>query len=130
MNIGEAANRSGVSAKMIRHYEALGLVRPERQANNYRAYTERTLSVLGFIRHARELAFPLSEVRSILALWSDDQKAPEELRNRAMGHVEALEQKAHSMKAMAQALRDLADTVDSHEKPEVPRFEAASSTLT
>ena len=110
---------------MIRHYEAIGLVRPERQANKYRAYTERTLSVLSFIRHARELAFPLSEVRSILALWGDHQKAPEELRNSAMGHVKALEQKARSMQAMAQALRDLADTVDSHEKPEVPRFEAA-----
>jgi DNA-binding transcriptional MerR regulator len=125
MNIGEASYRSGVSAKMIRHYETLGLVRPERQANNYRAYTQRTVSVLSFIRHARELAFPLSEVRSILALWGDHQKAPEELRNSAMGHVKALEQKAHAMQAMAQALRDLADTVDSHEKPEVPRFEVA-----
>ena len=125
MNIGEASYRSGVSAKMIRHYEVLGLVQPERQANNYRAYTQRTVSILSFIRHARELAFPLAEVRSILALWSDGQKAPEELRSRAMGHVEALEHKAHSMQAMAQALRDLADTVDSREKPEVPRFEAA-----
>jgi DNA-binding transcriptional MerR regulator len=125
MNIGEASYRSGVSVKMIRHYEALGLVRPERRANNYRAYTQRTVSILSFIRHTRELAFPLSEVRSILALWVDDQKAPEELRNRAMGHVKALEQKAQSMQAMAQALRDLADTVDSHEKPEAPRFEAA-----
>ena len=125
MNIGEAANRSGVSAKMIRHYEVRGLVRPERRANNYRAYTQRTVSILGFIRHARELAFPLSEVRRILALWDDHQKAPEELRNIAMGHVKALEHKAHSMQAMAQALRDLADTVASPEKPEVPRFEAA-----
>lgn len=125
MNIGEAANRSGVSAKMIRHYEALGLVCPERRANNYRAYTERTVSFLGFIRHARELAVPLSEVRSIVALWGDHEKAPEELRISAMGHVKALEHKAHSMQAMAQALRDLADTVDSHEKPEVPRFKAA-----
>ena len=87
--------------------------------------TERTVSILSFIRHARELAFPLSEVGSILALWGDHQKAPEELRNSAMGHVKALEQKAHAMQAMAQALRDLADTVDSHEKPEVPRFEVA-----
>jgi DNA-binding transcriptional MerR regulator len=125
MNIGEAANQIGLSAKMIRHYEALGLVRPERRANNYRAYTPRTVSILSFIRHARELPFPLSEVRSILALWGDHQKPPEELRNIGMEHVKALEHKAHSMQAMAQALRDLADTVSSHEKPEVPRFESA-----
>ncbi|WP_207538592.1 MerR family transcriptional regulator [Sabulicella rubraurantiaca] len=125
MNIGEASNQSGVSAKMIRHYESLGLVRPERRANNYRAYTEKTVSILRFIRHARDLAFPLADVKSILALWSDNQKAPEELRAVAMGHVEALEEKAHSMQAMAQALRHLADTIDSQEKPEAPRFEAA-----
>ncbi|MCW8085610.1 MerR family transcriptional regulator [Sabulicella glaciei] len=125
MNIGEAASRSGVSAKMIRHYESLGLIRPERRSNNYRSYTDQTISLLRFIRHARDLAFPLAEVKSILALWGDDKKGPEELRSSAMGHVEALEEKAHSMRAMAQALRDLADTIDSREKPEAPRFEAA-----
>lgn len=124
MNIGEAAERSGVSAKMIRHYEMVGLIRADRRPNNYRAYTDKIVSTLRFIRHARELNFPLSEVRDILALWEDDQKAPDELRADAMAHVDALEEKARSMRAMAQALRDLAETEDE-EKPEAPRFEPA-----
>ncbi|WP_207539508.1 MerR family transcriptional regulator [Sabulicella rubraurantiaca] len=125
MNIGEAANRSGVSAKMIRHYETLGLVRPERLANNYRSYSEKTVSILRFIRHTRELNFPLAEVKTILALWEDDRKAPEEVRSTALRQVAALEEKAQSVQAMAKALRDLADTIESQGKPEAPRFEGA-----
>ena len=77
MTIGQASRASGVSEKMIRHYEAIGLLKPRRAENGYRAYDEADLRVLRFIRHARELAFPLEEVRRLLALWRD--------RNRATG---------------------------------------------
>ncbi|MCW8088417.1 MerR family DNA-binding protein [Sabulicella glaciei] len=119
------AEGSGVSAKLIGHYKANGLVRPERKSNKYRAYTDKRVSVLRFIRHARELNFLLAEVRNILALWSDDQKAPEEPRASALRHVGALEEKARSMQAVAKALRDLTITIETEEKSEVPRFEAA-----
>ncbi|MCW8088494.1 MerR family DNA-binding transcriptional regulator [Sabulicella glaciei] len=58
MNISEAAKRSGVTAKMIRHYEAIGLISSDRKANNFRTYTDKTISILRFIRHARELNLP------------------------------------------------------------------------
>ena len=75
MNIGEAAAASGLSAKAIRRYEEAGLIRPRRLANGYRSYNERDVAALRFARHARELAFPLVEVKRLLALWSDDSRA-------------------------------------------------------
>ncbi|MCW8087924.1 MerR family transcriptional regulator [Sabulicella glaciei] len=120
MKIGEAARRSEVNAKMIRHYEAIGLVRPRRHANNYRVYTEQTVATLRFIRHARDLAMPLAEVKALLSLW-DGRATPEKVRAQAEAEVRRLEGKAASLRAMAAALRDLADTVEE-DRPHVPRF--------
>jgi MerR family transcriptional regulator, copper efflux regulator len=120
MNIGQAASASGVSAKMIRHYEGLGLIAPLRQANNYRAYTPQNVAVLRFIRHARDLAFPLAEVRRLLALWQDDGRQSAEVRRIALHHVEALEEKARSLKAVADSLRHLAESCHGDARPECP----------
>jgi MerR family copper efflux transcriptional regulator len=123
MNIGEAAAASGVSAKMIRHYETLDLIQPERQANNYRSYTERDVAVLRFIRHARELAFPLSEVKRLLGLWQDSSRKSAEVQRIAMSHVEALEEKARSIQAVAASLRHLARSCAGDHRPECPIIE-------
>lgn len=123
MNIGEAAAASGVSAKMIRHYETLGLIQPQRRKNNYRSYTEQNVAVLRFIRHARDLAFPLSEVKRLLALWRDDTRQSAEVRRIALGHVEALEEKARSLRAVADSLRHLAQSCQGDERPEWPILE-------
>jgi Cu(I)-responsive transcriptional regulator len=120
MNIGEAAAQSGVSAKMIRHYETLGLVRPIRRANNYRAYTAQNVAVLRFIRHARDLAFPLAEVKQLLALWQDEHRESAEVQRIALAHVEALEEKARSMQAVATSLRHLAEHCGGNGRPECP----------
>ncbi|WP_207537340.1 MerR family transcriptional regulator [Sabulicella rubraurantiaca] len=120
MNIGEAAAQSGVSAKMIRHYETLGLVKPVRRANNYRSYTPQNVAVLRFIRHARDLAFPLAEVKQLLALWQDEGRDSAEVRRIALSHVEALEEKARSMQAVAASLRHLADHAAGDGRPECP----------
>ena len=120
MNIGEAAAQSGVSAKMIRHYETLGLVRPIRRANNYRAYTPQNVAVLRFIRHARDLAFPLAEVKQLLALWQDEHRESAEVQRIALAHVEALEEKARSMQAVATSLRHLAEHCGGNGRPECP----------
>jgi MerR family transcriptional regulator, copper efflux regulator len=123
MNIGEAAAASGVSAKMIRHYETLGLVRPERRVNNYRSYTGQDVAVLRFIRHARELAFPLSEVKRLLALWQDSDRKSAEVQRIALSHVEALEEKARSLQAVAASLRHLARSCQGNTRPECPIIE-------
>ncbi|MBX9752620.1 MAG: MerR family transcriptional regulator [Roseococcus sp.] len=120
MNIGEAAAASGVSAKMIRHYETLGLITPLRQANNYRSYTEQNVAVLRFIRHARDLAFPLSEVKRLLALWKNDGRQSAEVRRIALSHVDALEEKARSLRAVADSLRHLAQSCQGNARPECP----------
>ena len=120
MTIGEAARLSGVSEKMIRHYEAIGLLRPARQANGYRSYGEADIAVLRFIRHARDLAFPLAEVRRLLALWRDAGRTSAEVRRIALDHVQALEAKARSLEAIAASLRHLAAHCHGDDRPDCP----------
>jgi Cu(I)-responsive transcriptional regulator len=120
MNIGQAAAASGVSAKMIRHYETLGLVRPVRRPNGYRAYTDQHVGILRFIRHARELAFPLAEVKRLLALWQDRTRASSDVRRIALEHVAALDAKAESIRAVADSLRHLATHCTGDNRPECP----------
>ncbi|HWL79496.1 MAG TPA: Cu(I)-responsive transcriptional regulator [Roseomonas sp.] len=120
MNIGEAARLSGVSAKMIRHYETQGLVTPQRLPNGYRDYAEADLAVLRFIRHARALAFPLEDVRKLLALWRDRNRASADVRQIALAHVAALESKAQAMQAMAASLRHLAAHCHGDARPDCP----------
>lgn len=123
MAIGEAAAASGVSAKMIRHYEAIGLLTPRRAGNGYRAYDAADVQVLRFIRHARDLAFPLEEVRRLLALWRDRNRASAEVKRLALAHVAALEEKAESLRAMAASLRHLAAHCHGDARPDCPILE-------
>jgi Cu(I)-responsive transcriptional regulator len=123
MIIGEAARRSGLSAKMIRHYEAEGLLQSRRLPNGYRDYAEADVAVLRFIRHARALAFPLQDVRRLLALWRDRNRASGDVRRIALDHVAALEAKAASMHAMAESLRHLAQHCHGDNRPDCPILE-------
>jgi Cu(I)-responsive transcriptional regulator len=123
VNIGEAAGASGVTAKMIRHYEAIGLFSTGRNANGYRVYDERDVAVLRFIRHARDLGFPLEDVRRLLALWHDRHRASAEVRKLALAHVEALEDKARSLDAMAASLRHLVANCHGDGRPDCPILE-------
>jgi Cu(I)-responsive transcriptional regulator len=120
MNIGEAAARSGVSAKMIRHYESIGLVSASRRPNGYRSYAPQDVAVLRFIRHARDLAFPLEEIRHLLALWRDRSRASAEVKQMALDHVAALEAKAAALQAVAESLRHLAQHCQGDDRPECP----------
>ena len=120
MTIGEAAARSGVSAKMIRHYESIGLIEAERRANGYRSYGPQDVAVLRFIRHARDLAFPLEDVRKLLALWRDRSRASAEVKRLALAHVEALEAKAAALNTRAGSLRHLANHCSGDERPDCP----------
>ena len=121
MNIGDASRASGVSAKMIRHYEGIGLVPPaDRRDSGYRDYGPGDLHRLGFIRHARDLGFSLDRIRVLLGLWSDPARSNAEVKAIASAHVTELEQRARQLKEMADALRSLADACDGDGRPDCP----------
>ena len=121
MNIGEAAKASGLSAKMIRYYESIGLL-PEaaRSLSGYRRYGDGEVHTLRFIRHARDLGFPLEDVRRLLALWQDRDRASAEVKRLALAHVAALETKAESLRRMAASLRHLAAHCHGDARPDCP----------
>jgi len=121
MNIGQAAQASGVSAKMIRYYESIGLVpAPGRRESGYRDYGHADLHRLAFIRHARDLGFSLERIRVLLALWSDADRSNAEVKALALGHVRELETRAHQLQEMADALRRLAGACEGDGRPDCP----------
>jgi MerR family transcriptional regulator, copper efflux regulator len=121
MNIGRAAEASGVSSKMIRHYEAIGLLRPaERRANDYRDYGEREVHELRFIRRARRLGFSTGEIGALLALWRDRRRPSREVRRIAEAHVGELEARIAEMQAMAKTLRELVHKCHGDDRPDCP----------
>jgi len=124
MTIGEAAEASGVSAKMIRYYEAIGLIgRVERNGANYRSYTDADVEALRFLRQARDLGFSVPEMRDLLLLWRDRFTASPEVRRLALVHMVTLEQKAAEIAAMRRALHDLAEGCSGDREPQrEPQF--------
>ena len=121
MNIGAAAAASGVTAKMIRHYEAIGLLRPAgRRANAYRDYAERDIHELRFVRRARRLGFSMDEIAALLALWRDHDRPSRDVRAIAERHVADLEARIAEMQAMATTLRGLVDACCGDDRPDCP----------
>lgn len=121
MNIGQAAAGSGVSAKMIRHYEARGLIgRAERTASGYRQYGAADIHTLHFIRRARDLGFALPEIGRLLALWQDRNRPSAEVKALALRQVAALDAKAEALRAMSGTLRRLAADCHGDHRPECP----------
>ncbi|MGX5733529.1 Cu(I)-responsive transcriptional regulator [Bosea thiooxidans] len=132
MNIGQAATHSGVSAKMIRYYESIGLIEPPaRTAAQYRVYADDDVHTLRFVRRARDLGFSLEETRELIALWRDRSRASADVKKLAMAHIRDLEAKAAELKAMADTLRHLAAHCHGDHRPECPilaDFAAQAST--
>lgn len=121
MNIGEAAAASGVSAKMIRHYEAIGLVPPaDRSAAGYRSYGPEDVHSLHFIRRARDLGFALGEIGQLLTLWRDRNRPSAEVKALALRHVAELDAKAAALQAMSATLRRLATHCHGDDRPDCP----------
>jgi DNA-binding transcriptional MerR regulator len=101
VNIGAASRASGVSARMIRHYEATGLIPPPpRRESGYRDYAEADVHRLRFIANARDLGFPMEEIGELLGLWSDGGRASSEVKRLALARAEALRRKADALEAM------------------------------
>lgn len=121
MNIGEASRSSGVSAKMIRHYESLGLLLGvARSGAGYRRYDENTLHSLRFIRRARDLGFSTREIAELLALWRNKRRPSADVKRIALAHVTDLEQRIAQMQAMQRTLQHLAEGCHGDTRPECP----------
>lgn len=124
MNIGAAADASGVSAKMIRHYEAIGLLPPPaRRVNAYRDYGAQEVHELRFIGRARKLGFAMPEIAALLALWRDKSRPSRDVRQLAAAHLADLERRIDEMQSMASTLRTLVRRCHGDERPECPILE-------
>jgi Cu(I)-responsive transcriptional regulator len=120
-NIGQTAKASGVSAKMIRHYEAIGLIGAARRTEaGYRLYDSQDVQVLQFIHRSRELGFSLEQIRTLLALWQDKQRASKDVRAMARQHITELDRKIADLQAMRRTLETLATRCHGDERPDCP----------
>lgn len=121
MNIGSAATASGVSAKMIRHYEMIGLIKSANRTDaGYRVYTANDLETLRFIRRGRDLGFSIEKIRQLMTLWRDPGGASCDVKRIVMEHVVDLEAKMHSLRDMADTLRNLATYCPDNGEPDCP----------
>ncbi|MDM0018093.1 Cu(I)-responsive transcriptional regulator [Variovorax saccharolyticus] len=120
-NIGEAASRSGVSAKMVRHYESLGLL-PEvaRTDAGYRQYTDSNVHTLRFIRRARDLGFSMAEIAELLKLWQNKGRASADVKRIALDHAADLHRRIEEMTAMKRTLERLAACCHGDHRPDCP----------
>tara|TARA_R110002049_G_scaffold251477_1_gene425831 strand:- start:672 stop:1073 length:402 start_codon:yes stop_codon:yes gene_type:complete len=121
MNIGKAAAASGVSAKMIRYYESVGLIPPARRTDTaYRVYSDADVHVLRFIRRARDLGFSVDAIRDLLALWRDKSRASADVKRIAQLHIDELESRIAALQDMAGTLRRLAECCHGDDRPDCP----------
>jgi MerR family transcriptional regulator, copper efflux regulator len=121
MNIGEAAARSGVSAKMIRHYESLSLLpKVSRTESGYRQYGEAEVHTLRFIRRARDLGFSMAEIGELLKLWHNRRRASADVKRIALQHVADLDRRMKEMDEMKRSLEHLAACCHGDHRPDCP----------
>jgi Cu(I)-responsive transcriptional regulator len=123
MNIGEAADASGLPAKTIRYYEAIGLIRPDRRPNNYRDYSESAVHSLGFLRRARALGFSIEECRHLLSLYADKHRASADVRRLAATHIAEIDAKLAELGAMRKTLSALVASCHGDHRPDCPILE-------
>ncbi len=120
MNIGEVAERSGLPAKTIRYYEEIGLIRPLRSSNGYRAFRESDLHKLAFLSRARGLGFSIEECRALLALWEDRSRASAEVKRIAEEHLTDIDRKIAELREMRATLSDLVGACAGDDRPDCP----------
>lgn len=121
INIGAAARASGVSAKMVRHYESLGLLGGiARTDSGYRQYTQADVHTLRFIKRSRDLGFSMAEIAELVGLWHDRARASADVKRIAQTHMDDLEQRIQAMQAMRQTLQNLLQHCHGDQRPECP----------
>ena len=128
MNIGQAAQASGVSAKMIRYYESIGLIpKTVRTEAGYRVYSDHDVHTLRFIRRARDLGFSVEQIADLVSLWQDRERASKDVKSIALEHVTVLERKIRELQEMASTLNHLAMNCHGDTRPHCPILEELAS---
>ena len=121
MNIGQASQSSGISAKMIRHYESINLIKPgPRTTAGYRTYSDTDVHTLRFIKRARSLGFSLEQIRDLLSLWNDAHRASADVKTIALNHVTDLEKRIAELSEMRDTLQHLAQSCSGDARAECP----------
>ena len=121
MKIGEASARSGISERMIRHYEKIGLIAPAaRRDSGYRDYDERDVHSLRFIGRSRDLGFGIEEIGQLLALWQDRARSSADVKALALARAAELKRKARELDAMRRTLERLAADCHGDQRPDCP----------
>ncbi len=124
MNIGQAADAVGISAKRIRYYEQIGLIDAAKRSDaGYRLYDKRDLHNLHFIKRSRRLGFSIPEIATLLALWRDPRRSSADVKEVALDHVDELRAKIAELQSMVDALGDLAAHCDGDSRPDCPILE-------
>jgi MerR family copper efflux transcriptional regulator len=130
MNIGEAAQASGVSAKMIRYYESISLIPPATRSDaGYRHYTASEVHTLRFIRRARDLGFSIESITRLLALWRDRARNSAEVKQVALDHVAELKHKIIELQQMVRTLEHLAHHCHGDDRPECPIIDELAASV-
>ena len=128
MNIGDAAKASGVSAKMIRHYESVGLFpQAARTEAGYRQYTDKEVHTLRFIRQSRALGFSIDQIRDLLGLWHNRRRSSRQVKALAQAHIEELEAKLQELQSMKTTLEHLVHCCHGDDRPDCPILEELAS---
>lgn len=125
MQIGDASKATGVSAKMIRHYESIGLIpAADRRSSNYRDYGSEDVHRLGFIRRARDLGFSIEEIRELLKLWGDRDRSSRDVKALTLLHIGELDKKIALLTEMRGTLSHLVSCCDGGDRPDCPIIES------
>ncbi len=121
MNIGAAAEITGVTAKTIRYYEEIGLILPARRSENgYRNYADEDIQILRFIQRARRLGFSVRDVESLLTLWQDKDRASADVKKLALKHIGEVEKRIEEMQSIRETLIHLTRECHGNERPDCP----------
>ena len=128
MKIGEVSAASSVSQRMIRHYERIGLIsEAPRRDSGYRDYDQRDIHTLRFIGRARDLGFPIDDIRLLLALWTDRNRSSADVKKLALSRVEELRQRLAVLEGMCRTLEQLADSCHGDDRPDCPILDGLRS---
>lgn len=130
MNIGEAAKASGINAKLIRHYESIGLIpKASRTDAGYRTYSEADVHILTFVKRSRGLGFSMKEIKKLIGLWRNRSRTSADVKALAQTHIQSMELKIEELQAMVKTLKHLSRNCHGDNRPDCPIIDGLSHSL-